>query len=96
MGVTAIVRHPAPDHKSNVLRPSNRAHFLDSLTGTPPTDADERFFHNDLPCMSAAAQWRELTVISLRLALDLQPHWWWIERDRRIREELRHRGCPTT
>ncbi len=88
------VRHPAPDHKSNVLRPSNRAQLLDSLTSPPPTDTGERFFHHDLPHMSSAALWGELTLISLRLALDLHPHWWWIERDRRLREELRHRGCP--
>jgi hypothetical protein len=65
---------------------------LDSLTGTPPTDAGERFYHEDLPRISSAALWRELTVISLRLALDERPQWWWAERSRRIAEEL-HRRC---
>ncbi len=42
----------------------------------------------------SVALWREATAIFLRLALNEHLHWWWIERDRRLREELRHRGCP--
>ncbi len=62
--------------------PCNSRQFLDNLTGTPPVDASERFSH-----MSSAALWHELIVICLRRALDTR-------RDRRIRKELRSRGCP--
>jgi hypothetical protein len=69
--------------------------FLDSLTGTPPTDADEQSSHDDLRRASAAALWRELAFVYLRLALDDCPHPWWVGRSWRIREELRSRDCPT-
>lgn len=84
----AIVRHP----RTCLQVKPNALLDLDSLTGTPPTDAGERFYHEDLPRMSSAALWRELTVIHLRLALDERPQWWWAERYHRIAEELRWRG----
>jgi len=79
---------------SHSPHPYYRAALLDVLTGTPPLNTGERFFHSDLAQMSSAALWRELTVVSLRLALDDRPNWWWVERDERIRKELRSRGCP--
>ncbi len=69
--------------------------LLDLLTGAPATDADERFSRDDLRRMSAAALWRELVVIHLRLALGDCPRPWSVERYRRIRRELRSRDCPT-
>jgi len=84
----AIVRHP----RTYLQVKPNALLDLDSLTGTPPTDAGERFYHEDLPRISSVALWRELTVISLRLALDERVHRWWAERYRRIAEELHRRG----
>lgn len=77
----------------DLLHSRNQTALLDALTDKPPVDAGERFFHDDLQHMLAAALWREFVTIHLHLALEQHPHPWWIERDRHIRRELYRRGC---
>lgn len=67
---------------------------LDTLTGAPPADLGERFFHDDLQHVPAAALWRELVIIHLRLALEKYPCQWWVDRAQHIVKELHRRGCP--
>lgn len=74
----------------NLSHPCNRTSLLDALTGAPPTDADERFFHNDLRYMSAAALWHELSS-STCTYLWISTRTRWRERYRRIREEMQLR-----
>ncbi len=85
-------------HRSHIRTQVPNVHqILDALTDPPPADASEHLRHEDLPRMSSAALWRELTCMHLHLALDKDPRWrrWFVERDRRVRKELRFRGVPT-
>lgn len=63
-------------------------------TNHTPFGARSQAVHAELVQMSSAALWRELVLVSLQLALDKRRNRLRVEREARLREELRSRGYP--